>query len=359
MTFSKIAVFTASIFLFFTSCSEDDELLPLPLGAYEKGVLVLNEGNFGQPNSSLSYISNDLSTFQNNVFSIVNPTLTLGDTGQDLAFNGNLAYVVMNNSNKIEVVNRFTLKSIGTILTGLSNPRYIAFYNGKGYVTNWGNPGNTSDDYVAIINLSSNTVTSTIPVVEGPEKVLVVNNTIYVAHKGGFGFGNKVSVISPTTNAVLSEIAVGDLPSSLIESNGSLYVLCSGIPSWSTTPAETGGKLVKINLATNAVSSTLDFQVNEHPQNLNISGTSFYYTVDKKIFSMSVGVTSLPTAPLFTTAAQGAYGIYGFAVGNDKIYVSDAKDYSSNGEVYVYNKTGILQKSYTVGVIPSGFYFNN
>jgi hypothetical protein len=44
-------------------------------------------------------------------------------------------------------------------------------------VTNWGNGGSATDDYVAVVNLSTYLV-SKIPVVEGPERILEYNNKI-------------------------------------------------------------------------------------------------------------------------------------------------------------------------------------
>jgi hypothetical protein len=55
-------------------------------------VLVLNQGGFGNGNASLSYVSNDFVTFQNNV--LVNPTITLG-MGQDVGLYNDLAFVVL------------------------------------------------------------------------------------------------------------------------------------------------------------------------------------------------------------------------------------------------------------------------
>lgn len=355
MKFIKMAVITALTALFFSSCSNDESpQVELPLGNYDNGTLILNQGNFGTPNSTMSYVSEDLAKFQHDIFEIVNPDETLGDTGQDLGFYGNKAYIVVNNSNKIEVVNRYTMKHIASITVGLSNPRYIAFYNGKGYVTNWGDGGSDTDDFVAVINLNSNTVSSTIPVAEGPERIVAENNKLYVAHKGGYNFGNTVSVINPVNNAI-TPITVGDVPNSLVENNGTLYVMCEGKPSWSGT--ETGGKLVKINLDNNTTSS-LDFATTSHPSNLVIDNSLIYYTEGSNIYKMNVSASALPTVELFSTTDQGVYGVYSFAVKNNKIYVGDAVDYSSNGKVYIYSLTGTLKKDYTVGVIPAGFYFN-
>ena len=172
MKFSKLVLVTLISSVFFASCSDNDNENETPLGSYDNGVLILNQGGFGNGNASVSYLSDDFTTQQNNIFSLVNPTITLGDTAQDMGFYQNLAFVVLNASNKIEVMNRYTMAHVATIATGLNNPRYIAFANGKGFVTNWGDGGSTSDDYVAVFNLSTYAVITTIPVAEGPERII-------------------------------------------------------------------------------------------------------------------------------------------------------------------------------------------
>lgn len=356
MKFSKLFLVALTGAVLFVSCNSDDDNTPqVPLGDYDNGFLVLNQGNFGAGNSNVSYISNDFSVQQNNIFTLVNPTMPMGDTGQDIGLNENLAFIVLNGSNAIQVVNRYTFQQVATITTGLSNPRYIAFANGKGYVTNWGNATNTSDDYVAVLDLTSYAVTATIPVVEGPERIIESNNNLYVAHQGGYGYGNSVSVISASSNTVTSSIPVHDVPNSLEIENGVLYVLCGGKPSW--TNDETQGALHQISLTGSAVSS-YTFAAGSHPSNLVLEDDKIYYTVNSDIFVKTANA-ALPTAPLFSTTSQGVYGVYSFAVENDKIYVGDALDYNSNGKVYIYSLTGTLQNEYTVGVIPAGFYFND
>ena len=248
------------------------------------------------------------------------------------------------------------MQLIETIDTGLHNPRYIAFSNGKGYVTNWGDGGDPNDDYVAVINLSNYTVSATIPVVEGPEKILAHEGKLYVAHQGGYGYGESISVITASNNQVSHTIEVGDVPNSLAINDNILYVLNGGKPSW--TGSETSGSLSKINLLNNDV-TTLDFSSTVHPSNFVIANDKMYFTVDAAIYETNTSATTLPTTSIFSTTSQGVYGIYSFAVRNNKVYVGDAVDYNSNGKIYVYSLTGTLEIQKNVGVIPTGFYFNN
>jgi hypothetical protein len=66
--------------------------------------------------------------------------------------------------------------------------------------------------------------------------------------------------------------------------------------------------LVKVNLANNTVSSTVNFAAATHPSNLDIEGNDVYYTVGADIFKTNVNATTLPTTALFSTTAQGVYG---------------------------------------------------
>lgn len=357
MKFSKLVVVAFISAIFFGSCTDDIDDVETPLGIYDNGALILNQGNFGKGNASVSYLSNNFVTQQNNVFSLVNPTINLGDTGQDIGLYQNLAFIVLNVSNKIEIINRYTMAHVATVSTGLKNPRYIAFANGKAFVTNWGDGNSPTDDFIAVINLSSYTVSSTIPVAEGPERIIENNVKLYVAHEGGFNFGKTISVINASNNTLTTTITVGDVPKSLEINNGFLYVLCGGKPSYSK--AETAGSFIKINLANNTVSSTINFPDKTHPSNLDIVDSNFYYTQGANIYKSTLSATSLPSAALFSTTAQGVYGVYSFAVKNNKIYVGDAGDYNSNGKIYVYSETGTLEQNFIVGIIPAGFYFND
>ncbi|MES2484748.1 MAG: DUF5074 domain-containing protein [Bacteroidota bacterium] len=356
MKINKLLLTALAGSLFFVSCNNDDDTADVPQGAYDNGLIVLNQGGFNAGNASVSFISETFE-LENNIFGTNNPGVTLGDTGQDIGFNGDKAYIVLNASNKIEVVNRYTFAHVATIENGLTNPRYITFVNNKAYVTNWGDGSSTTDDYVAVIDLGTNAVTATIPVAEGPERIIAENSKLYVSHYGGYGIGHSVTVINAATNAVQTTITTGDAPRSMVIENNMLYVLSEGSPSWSGP--ETPGKLQAINLSNNTVTSTINFAAGSHPSNLVEEDGKFYYTIDSEIFSMAVNATALPATPIFSTVAQNVYGVYSFEVKDSHIYVGDAGDYTSNGKVFVYSLTGQKEEELTVGVIPAGLYFND
>lgn len=342
--------------LLFTACSSDDDNYTFePDADYIEGVVVLNEGNFGAGNASVSFIG-DNGSLINSIFQAANGGQNLGDVAQSMYMDDDKAYIVLNGSGTVEVVNRYTFEHVGTISSGLSNPRYILIENGKGYVSNWGDPSDTTDDFIAVVNLNSYTVEASIPVVEGPEKMTKANGKIYVAHMGGWGYGNSVSVINTANNSISGSIEVGDVPHGMVEDNGILYVLCSGKAAW--TGEETDGGLFAYHIASNAMLSVSTIS-NQHPTHLVKDDGKLYYTMDGNVYSTSLTNPVHSTTPLFSMADQSVFGAYGFAVNNGKIYVADAGDYISNGTVYVYSTSGNLLNDYSVGFLPNDFGFND
>lgn len=347
-----LALIVVGMVLTFSCSNDDDTAQPEPQGAYENGILIANQGNFGQGNGSISFVSNDFSYSEHKVFSNVNGK-PIGDVAQDISFYGDLAYIIVNNSQKIEVVNRYTFESVATIDSGLHNPRYMAISNGKGYVTNWGDGNNPADDFVAILNLETNLVSATIAVEEGPEQIISNGNTLYVAHAGGYSQNNIVSVINSSTDAVTTTITVGDVPNSMVvDGQGVLYVLSAGIPAW--TENETGGQLDIINTSSNTVTSTIDFQVDQHPAHLSFD-QAFYYYMGGEVYKLEAGSIEVPTESVI----QGVNFNF-MTVKDGVLYGADAKDYVSNGVLASYDLTTFAKKhSVEVGLIPGGIYFND
>lgn len=358
MTLKRLAFIALANLAVFTSCSDDVEesnITPpvVVRGDYENGILITNEGNFGSGNTSVTFVSNDLNTVETKVFDNVNNEL-LGDNTQSIAFNGDTAYIIVNGSNKVEVVNRYTFQVIGTIDTGLTNPRYMAFADGKGYITNWGDSLVTTDDFIAEINLTTNTVTSTISVTEGPEQIISRFDKLYISHKGGWGINNVVSIIDATNTSAVTYINVNYKPDDLIfDNDGNLIVLSVGGQSWNST-GETKASLTKINTVSNLIVSSVEFADGEHPSKLSIDGVNAYYYLAGSLYKFNTNTMTIPT-----TATITGLSFYDMSINNGLLYGLDAGDYSSNGYLRVYNlTTNTLVKDVEVGVIPGEVYFN-
>ncbi|TQO36098.1 hypothetical protein GQ41_0666 [Arenibacter algicola] len=334
------------------SCSNDDEEIQEPMGDYANGILVSNEGPFSNGTGTVTFISEDLSVVNNGIYKMTNDE-DLGNVVQSIGFTENEAFIVANVSNKINVVNRYTFEKIASITDGLNNPRYFIEANGKGYVTNWGDTADETDDFVAIINLQNYTVEGTISVILGPEAILAKDNTVYVAHQGAWGQNNKVSVINTTSNELIKTLTVGDVPNSMqLDASGNLWILASGKPAY--TGDETAGVLTKINTGTNEVDDSFQFETTQHPSSLNLDAGILYYRLGDTVFEQSLSATSLN----METVLEGV-SFYTMVVNNGRLYGTDAGDYASNGTLTVYDlNTELTIKALTVGIIPGGIYFN-
>ena len=105
-------------------------------GLSTSGVSLLNEREFGKSNSTLSFYIPDSNKVYPDIFSSVN-NRPLGDVGNDMVIYGNKGYIVVNNSNKIEVIAIDTNKALGTMAVAGSTPCKLAIMNdAKGYITN-------------------------------------------------------------------------------------------------------------------------------------------------------------------------------------------------------------------------------
>ncbi|MFT6191829.1 MAG: YVTN family beta-propeller protein [Paraglaciecola sp.] len=352
MNFKKTVFLIAISGFLFASCTSDNELV-LPKGDYDNGILIANEGAFSGGTGTVTFISDDYTVTEEKIYNKVNDE-NIGTILQSIGFNNDDAYLIANVGNKIAVADRFTMKKITEITGDLNNPRYIAFANGKGFVTNWGDGSNTTDDFVAVIDLTTNTISSKISVAEGPEQIIANGNFLYVSHKGGFGSGSTVSVINASTNTIVKMISVGDIPDELaIDASGNILVSCEGKAETSWNPTEVLGSLVTINTTSNEVSATLDFDSGFHPNAMVLNSGNIYLSTSSSVYKMLESATTIPASAIINTT------VYGISVNENKVYITDAKDFQNNGTLKIFDATTNVElKEFTVGLIPGKIYFN-
>jgi YVTN family beta-propeller protein len=255
---------------------------------------------------------------------------------------GSKIYIVVNNSNKVLIINRYTGQLVGNINTGLVNPRYLVvknnnLYSNTLYISCWGNPTNPTDDYIAVINDNNYGDLFKIMVTEGPEKLLIHNNNLYVAHKGGFSNGNSVSVINTTNNSVTNTFTTGDIPNGLAIFNNELYVFCSGKTVYDTNwniIEKTGGKLKSYNLTNYSEIQSVDFGNTQQPSNFVVDQDKLYYSLNGQIFQKTITSSTIPSSALFNPQVTNLYALN---IIEDKIYVCDAKNFNSAGNLKIFN----------------------
>ncbi|MCX2738455.1 DUF5074 domain-containing protein [Pontibacter anaerobius] len=336
-----------------TSCDDDTvepEVEAAVRGAYDqKGVFILNEGNYGTPNGSISFLSDSAGhTAIYNIFSKANASRPLGDVVTDLDLVGDRAYITVNNSNKVEVVNAYTFKA-EAVLENLKQPRYFTALNeDKAYVSEWiryGEPGQ-----VSVIDLKTMKVSKTIPVGPQPEELLVVGDKLYVAVSGA----DVIAVINTATDTRLADIQVTDGPFELeADRHNNLWVLSAGVKY---TEANTAAALSMIETANGTVSRTLPFSDPEaFADNLTLSGSKdrLYFTYNGNTYAQSITATALPTTALIN---RSFYSL-GVHPETGQIYGGDSNNFSGDGTVQVYTPEGSEVSSIKAGIGPNGFVF--
>src|SRR5690625_57109 len=186
------------------SCSSDDDQATEIIDPveYPEGYYIVNEGVFGSGNATVSLINPEVGFLVQDLFGEANNGAALGDVGQSIGFYRDHAFIVVNVSQKVVVVDRYSWEEVGIIDQGLINPRYIAFLNDKAYISDWGDGSDPMDDVIVEVDLENFQVINRIVVPEGPEKIREHEGKLYVNFMGGWNFNDKVGVIQPETQNV-------------------------------------------------------------------------------------------------------------------------------------------------------------
>lgn len=338
--------------LLLTGCNDKNN--DKPTGAWANSIFIVNEGPFQTGSGSISAINRETLEVTDDLFETANGH-PLGNIVQSMTVHQDKVFIVVNNSNKIEVVNLADFKSVATI-ENLKLPRYfIGFDDHKGYVSCW-------DSTVKVVNLKDYSIIASIQTGNGPDEMIIAGDRLFAINSGGFGVDSTVSVIRTDDEEPAVLIKAGDRPSGIQkDANGDIWILCSG-KGWNGFPApdDSKGKLVCIDPGSFEIIKEIPFPDSEnHPENLVIdgNGTTLYYNHPAGIFALSIFDSALNTLP-FITGNNMFYGL-GYDKKTDMIMATDPLDYSQNGWVFRYNALyGTPVDSFLVGVIPNGFWFN-
>lgn len=334
------------ILIFLAVGCSDDKIVELPAGDFADGYFITNEGPFQNGTGTITFAGSD-GTVRQEIFRTVNGE-DLGNIVNSMFVYREKAFIVVNNSSKVVVADRNTMEKQAVIEgSGIENPRHFIVSDGVGYVSNWGDPNDVSDDFISVIDLNSYAILKRIEVGEGPERMLSTPTGLFVALQGGYGQNNKVLLIDTTLNEVKETIEVGDVPNSLAADNaGNVWVLCGGRPAW--TGNQTNGSLFRIQPNDRSTTS-FDFGEEEHPGLLNIDGNQIFFNLDGKVYQMSPSSAELPSEPL--SGLDGYY--YSMTVKNGELYGTDAADFASEGTVKVFSVSSkTLLNTIEAGIVP-------
>jgi YVTN family beta-propeller protein len=350
----KNKILFLSLVLFVFSCKKEDEKEESrnPETTYLNGRYVINEGALNQNNASITYISSE-GNVVNDVYFNVNG-VELGDILQSFTVIGSNGYAVLNNSQKVEVIGLSDFKRIATIAS-VDYPRYLVDGgNGFGYLSN----GSMTGD-LKVIDLSSNQIIASIPVGNGPEKMLLHGGQLFVCNSGGWLTDNTVSVVNTTDNSVVDVITVGDRPVDIAaDIFGNIWVLCSGETlydeNWNVT-GHTNAMLYRINATDLVVTASEQIGVNgDHPLQLEVSpgGTVLYYE-NNGVYAIDLNTGEFPGAEIISDD-RGSLNVDPVS-GN--IWSASVSDFMNPSNIGQFSPSGAMINSFQAGIGTNGVAF--
>jgi YVTN family beta-propeller protein len=344
---------SAALVSFLASCSDDNNTPAVPTGGSGQYAFVVNEGNYTNGTGAVSRFDKSSKAITIDAFANANNGAVLGSVVQSMGVIGTTGYVVVNNSNKIEVVSLPDFKSKATI-SGLNQPRYFLqspTNQLKGYVTEWLGgpyPAPYTAGRVSFIDLATNKVTGSVPVGTNPERMAVVDGILYVANSSS----SFLTAISDANSGPIGTVALPSPASQLVvDKNKSMWVLCG--TDYASQPAT----LVHFYPGPSSmnIQQRFPFPTVGSGSSLRISpdGQQLYYSYGKGEYRMNITDTALPTTPLIRRS------FYGFDIDptTGQLYGTDALNYSSPGRLLRYQTNGTIIDSTTVQVSPNGVVF--
>lgn len=342
------------ITMLFSSCMEEIEREITTFNT-PSGLFITNEGNFMYGNASLSYYNPATKEVMNDVFFNANG-IPLGDVAQSITVRGDLAYIVVNNSNVIFVIDKNNFKVKG-VIKGLVSPRYIHFVSDtKAYVTD------LYEMAITIINPQTYSVIKKIDVkVPGinqhpTEQMVQYKNYIFI---NCWSYDNKILVLDTNTDKIIDEITVPIQPTSLaMDKYNKIWTVSDGGYEGSPYGHE-APSLLCIDAATRKIERKFTFKFGDWPSEVCLNGAKdTLYFINNDIWRLDVKTTEFPKEPFIPFKKTKYYGLT-VDPSNSEVYLADAIDYVQRGIVYRYSAKGVLIDKFKVGIIPGAFGFKN
>jgi outer membrane protein assembly factor BamB len=316
---------------------------PYPAIEAGEGVFIINEGNFQWSNASLSYYKKSSGETFHDLYYQINGE-TPGDVLQSIALHDDQLWLVMNNSSKIVAIDLYTGEKTAAI-EGLTSPRqFLPINQTKAYVTD------LFAGHIHVIDMSTLEVSGNIALPGYSEALISAAGKVIVGNMDS----GMIHAIDPATDQLSEGLAVGPGPVAMVNGGGNMiWVLCGG--TWESTQ---GANLVKVDAASWEIAASYELpERNFAYSRLAISndGSQLFF-LGGDVWMLDASAAQ-PQAEVFLSAeGMSLYGL-GIDPYTNNLYVSDAIDYTQNGQVLRYSIQGQHIETFQAGIIPSGFLF--
>ncbi|MFY0672126.1 MAG: hypothetical protein JXQ87_01895 [Bacteroidia bacterium] len=327
-----------TIILLLGACGDDNPVEKPTKNKSGKGLIILNEGLFNRGNSSLSFISKKhldkgfRDSIINGHFEKINK-LRIGDVGHSITLIDSLLYIVANNSGLIHVIDTHSHVLIKTI-TGFTSPRYIEKVD-----ENLALVGDLYSNTIAKVNLNTLEIAGNIGFNGQSERMVTVGKNVWVSNNTR----PYLYILDPFEENISDSLFIGAFCNELYEYRGELIALANA-QSYEVNK----GALIFISPAKKEIVKKFEFESAEKSWygRMTTDGESIYLKNENTILLYSNDQLN----QVLSFDDMNAYNIF---VHQNKLFVCNAKDYQSQGEVIVYNNNYNQISSLKTGIIPS------
>jgi len=311
----------------------------------QSSIYILCEGNYNSLNSSLWSINSEHTQVEGPIYWNLS-TNPLGDTGQSLKIHNDKLYIVMNNSNTIEIADLCNgFQYAASIDIPYAGPRDIEIVNDIAYISCWYLNG------ILCIDLQDYSIIDTLSCNGLPEDLLYYNNKLYTSITMNPDWSSSDKVLEfdlSTESPVVSDtFIVVTGPEELLGFQGCIYVSSTYYDSdWNTYAGNS-----KIDLSTKVV-MTKDFGVTfSFGRDITVLNDKVYRVYNNGICSLTDSLTMDPNGQIGNFSS-----IYSMASYNDRIYFG-LSDYTAPDNVVIVDINGNEINNFQVGAIPGSFAF--
>ena len=309
------------------------------------GLYVLCEGNMGSNKARLDYINLETGEYYANWYGAQNPNQLkeLGDVGNDIQVYGGKLYAVINCSHKLEIMD---LQARHITKIDIPNCRYVAFANGKAYVSAYVGSVADADLLGSVFEIDTTTlaITREVKVGHQPDELCVLNDKLYVVNSGGYltnQHDSTVSVIDLNSFTQIKQIPVGLNPTRIrVDNQNRLWVCCQGNYS------DTQPQVVVLR------EEQIIQRISTPCSNISIHGSEVYIVDNEANILKTISAVDYQISNFKFQISNSFENLYGLLATDDALYITDAKNYVSSGVLYCYAYDGHLRWTAKTGDIP-------
>ncbi|WP_162343611.1 YncE family protein [Cyclobacterium salsum] len=330
------------------SCGTDP--VEMPRGAYEEGVLVINEGAFNANDGEIYHYVTESGEMESSIFEKANARPFAGLI-QNMRSFGAYHYLIAN-TGKVEIVRAADFVSMGAVNGDLVNSRSLVATEGKLFISDWGaydDSWNNPDSFIAVVDgLDGGSITNKIAISSRPEGMALLGNRILVACQQE----KLISVLNPENESLEKTVPVSGTPFYFFDYANHTFLYANDAENV---------YVHRLDPVSFEVEETHTFGVANSIYNGNFALTDSgeLFVISNQAEEDVVVKLSLSTGTVLEEhfySGNNFYGL-GYDEATHTLFIGEHAGWQGNGSVLRVNSAGELIDQMPVGRGPSGFYF--